>query len=120
MKLVQVLKVHSYVYDGEQITPATTWTEVSDEEYEKLSEAVNYANYYGSTSSRGYGYVLLEKVEDFNEVFDDAKKWTESVEKRKKADEARKQKEAEKREATKLERKRRQLEKLKKELENES
>lgn len=118
-RLVQVMKVYQWTdYDEDSISVAAHWTEVTDEEFEELRQAIKEANsldYY----TRGYKFFLVEKVNKFAQIFAEAKAWKEQVridaEKRAKVLEKAKAT----REAKALEKKKRQLERLKKELESD-
>lgn len=116
MKQIQLYRTNTYWYDEEKVIPASTWTEVTDEELRELYDAVQYAN---SDYNSGWRYHILERVDNFQEVFESAKIFTEKMKKEKAASEKRAADAKAKREATSLARKKKQLEKLKKELESD-
>ncbi len=123
MPHVQVVKfyhrIDSYDDTMHSIIPSSNWCEVSEEEYRKLEETIEYvnANRWRNTLRCDFTYILVKQLDSgFHELFADAQAFMKSIEDQKRKEEARlaKKKALDKEKA--LARKKRQLEKLKKEL----
>lgn len=116
IRVLKADKYRDYCYECEnkpEILAVTKWSSVTQTEYLKLLEAINKANLNPSGKWR---YFIVEEIQDTEEIFESAKEFVASQEKKQKQreqEEARKKKE---RAAKAQERKLKQLEKLKKEL----
>jgi ElaB/YqjD/DUF883 family membrane-anchored ribosome-binding protein len=93
------------------------WCELTDEELQKLNQAIRWANTHKKQSRSNTTFFVIEQCEnDFTDLYKDAKEmlkcYEESILRDKQKAEALKKK----KEESALERKRKQLEKLKKEL----
>ncbi len=98
----------------------TFWNEVTLEEYQKLSTAIQNANQWNSINHRGdrfYYFIIQESLSELTpEIFDSAQKYIDWVNTEEKKRQDRIKTEKKKRDSTSLQRKQRQLERLQKEL----
>lgn len=121
---VKIFKLYDggcYECDAENILAAASvdWEEVTGAEFEKLRDAVYYANRYTLTnSSRGFNYCLItHEEESIQEVYSSYSVFLEEQREKEATEKAKKAAAVKKKNETSLERKKKQLEKLQKELE---
>ena len=116
---VKVLKIATGVYScyecgnsEETIRGVTNWSDMTLEEYSKLSQAISLAN---RSPKNKWQYFLVEQVEDVGDIYQSAQEFTAYQQRREKERQQIEQKRKVTLAKKAKERKRKQFEKLKKE-----